>query len=107
MGLFISGCFFGVPRSAAVAFARLLDSPELLTTAGKGSEVLIRPGDVASPDLVFTEPLDVIGKDDGYSRQEALHHRPSLKVEGTLVLGPEPGSNTHIYVDTLDLEGGM
>jgi hypothetical protein len=106
MGLFVSAAFFGVPQIGAVAIARIFDAPELLSTGSHGAEIRIRTDEVKPATAEFLRPLDVIGKDDRFSREQSLHQRPSLRVDGTLVAASAPGTTTHIYADVIDLEKG-
>jgi hypothetical protein len=107
MGLFVSAVFFGVPESGAVAIARLFDAPELLATGKDRAPLRVLPDQVKGVPTSLLRPLDVPGKDDRFSRQEALRKQPSLSVNaGTWVVASGPGETSHIYVDVLDLENG-
>ncbi|MDB6083287.1 MAG: hypothetical protein JWN43_1168, partial [Gammaproteobacteria bacterium] len=85
MGLFVSAVFFGVPQTGAVAIARMFDAPELLAVGKGGAQLRVLPDQVKAVPAELLEPLDVAGKDDRFSRAQALRQRPSLRVEGILV----------------------
>ncbi|HEY6927565.1 MAG TPA: hypothetical protein VI653_29080 [Steroidobacteraceae bacterium] len=107
LGLFVSTEFFAMPRAGQETWARWLRNPALLSYPTEIGRAQIPAGTFQRPLPVFTSPLVLGAVDDLYARKHALKERPSLVVEGALVTTDGPGTHQTIYVDTLDLEGGV